>query len=187
MSIFLYRSRQLTSRMDMNKKLAQEEGDVKTCHQKPTRDEVFVTASALPASKYRRARCENVALDDPFQLGPILALKEEADKTEKWESVFDTQIYNPQPNDVYYRQYKTRPGPTPPFKLALKESRDGYTWERFGSEFFTEDWSVLYMLFYNITPNGDTHLNPIWKKLFYIFPNEQKIIIHYSGCNKNAG
>ena len=74
----------------MNKKLAQEEGDVKTCHQKPTRDEVFVTASALPASKYMRARCENVALDDPFQLGPILALKEEADKTEKWESVFDT-------------------------------------------------------------------------------------------------
>ena len=142
-------------------------------------------ATAGQAKEYRKAiPGHKVKLYSPIRAKDILALKALGDRMDKWESVYDTQISNPQPNEVYFREFKCPAGEDAPFHLEDKEAKDGYTWRRLAGG-LTKDWSMFNILFVN-EDSEDNTLNTAWTKNFYIFRHEDKMIIHYKGTLKNV-
>ena len=138
----------------------------------------------LPASTYRSAIRHPMTLDYPFKLSDINSLKRMADSGQyQWESIFETQISDPQPNDVYFVDYRWPPGETTVVNVEEKASKDGYAWRKDTGKFFTDDRFILKACFVNI---HEESLNLAWSKTWFIFPKEDKIIICYTGSNINA-
>ena len=146
----------------------------------------LVTASAVPANKFRRANGHKVKLDWRIQLKDILALKEEADRIQDcWESVFYTEIFNPLPDEVYFRDYKVLREEETTFHFEEKEAKDGYSWIKQTFGFLINKWFIYKVIYVNQDSLNNT-LNLAWSKTIYIFPKEDKMIIHYTGSNENA-
>ena len=138
----------------------------------------------LPASTYRSAIRHPMTLDYPFKLSDINSLKRMADSGQyQWESIFETQISDPQPNDVYFVDYRWPPGETTVVNVEEKASKDGYAWRKDTGKFFTDDRFILKACFVNI---HEESLNLAWSKTWFIFPKEDKMIICYTGSNINA-
>ena len=159
-------------------------------------DDTRATASGALPHNFRRAKPGyTVKKDIPMQLTNILALKQLGDRTnDQWEtekrgsfyeSVCETLITDPQPNEVYYRDFKVPPGTKMPFALEEKEANDGYSWKRKSSGLLPDQWSIYKVTFVNFD-QGSSKLNFEWTKTFYIFPKEDKMIIHYRGSKGNA-
>ena len=138
----------------------------------------------LPASTYRSAIRHPMTLDYPLKLSDINSLKRMADSGQyQWESIFETQISDPQPNDVYFVDYRWPPGETTVVNVEEKASKDGYAWRKDTGKFFTDDRFILKACFVNI---HEESLNLAWSKTWFIFPKEDKMIICYTGSNINA-
>ena len=138
----------------------------------------------LPASTYRSAIRHPMTLDYPFKLSDINSLKRMADSGQyQWESIFETQISDPQPNDVYFVDYRWPPGETTVVNVEEKASKDGYAWRKDTGKLFTDDRFIQKARFVNI---HEESLNLAWSKTWFIFPKEDKMIICYTGSNINA-
>ena len=101
----------------------------------------------------------------------------------QWESIFETQISDPQPNDVYFVDYRWPPGETTVVNVEEKASKDGYAWRKDTGKLFTDDRFIQKARFVNI---HEESLNLAWSKTWFIFPKEDKMIICYTGSNINA-
>jgi hypothetical protein len=145
-------------------------------------------ATAGQAKEYRKAiPGHKVKLYSPIQMKDILSLKASGDRIDKWESVLDTQISDPQPNEVYFRDFRHPPGPTrkSPFDLLNKESKDGYKWMRVFGDVQPEDWSIILFSYHNLD-RCTKQPNPRWSKQMIMFTKEEKMIILYSGTLKSV-
>ena len=110
----------------------------------------LVNASAVPENKYRKAKAHKVKLGSPIQLKDILALKDEADRSQGyWESVWDTEISDPQPDEIYFRDCKVPPEEDSTFLFEEKEPEDGYSWVKHVVGYLQSNTFIHNVMYFN--------------------------------------
>ncbi len=162
-------------------------------------DKVTATTQSDDVIKYRPARVGLIQTEqqqeERMDLQTIMSYKQYADHAqEEWEkegrgpfyeSVVDTMITDPQPYTMYFRDL-TPPTEKLNWDFEEKEADDGYTWRRRNARFIKQEWCDVFKSTYVYYDRETNKLDREWSKNFYVFPKENKMIIHYKGDNKFA-